>query len=73
MKTESDLKDYLRWCLNAESDDGSSGNLAEMLRVRDCLDRITELEEAMQEFVERCDNGQVRSTYTYGLFKDLLS
>ena len=31
------------------------------------------LEEAMQEFVDRVDKGEVRSRYTYAKFKDLLS
>ena len=28
--------------------------------------------EAMQEFVDRVDKGEVRSTYTYNKFKDIL-
>ena len=31
-----------------------------------------QLREAMQEFVDRCDRGEVRSRYTYNKFKDLL-
>ena len=34
--------------------------------------RIKELEQAMQEFVDRCEHGEVRSRYTYRKFKDLL-
>jgi hypothetical protein len=30
------------------------------------------MESAMAEFVKRCDDGQVRSTYTYSLFKKTL-
>ncbi len=30
------------------------------------------LESAMQEFVDRCERGEVRSKYTYRKFKDLL-
>ena len=30
------------------------------------------LEEAMQEFVDRSDKGEVRNRYTYAKFKDLL-
>ena len=29
--------------------------------------------EAMQEFVDRCDRGEVRSKYTYSKFKTLLA
>ena len=29
--------------------------------------------EALQEFVDRCDKGEVRSRYTYGKFKELLA
>lgn len=31
-----------------------------------------DLESAMQEFVDRCDCGEVQSKYTYRKFKDLL-
>ena len=34
--------------------------------------RIKELEEAMQWFVDRCDNGEVRSIRTYDRYKELL-
>lgn len=36
------------------------------------ISRINELEEAMQEFVDRVDKKEVRSKYTYSKFKDLL-
>jgi len=29
--------------------------------------------EAMQEFVDRCEAGEVRSQYTYNKFRELLS
>ncbi len=32
-----------------------------------------ELKAAIQEFVDRCEKGEVRSKYTYKKFKDLLS
>ena len=32
-----------------------------------------DLESAMQEFVDRCERGEVQSKYTYKKFKDLLS
>ncbi len=34
--------------------------------------RIIELEEAMQEFVDRCAKGEVRSKYTRAKFEQLL-
>lgn len=33
---------------------------------------ILKLKEAMQEFVDRCDKGEIRSKYTYTKFKELL-
>jgi hypothetical protein len=33
---------------------------------------LTEAVEAMQEFIDRCERGEVRSRYTYGKFKDIL-
>jgi hypothetical protein len=35
--------------------------------------KINELKEAMQEFVDRVDKGEVRSKYTYAKFKQLLN
>ena len=35
-------------------------------------DEIERLREAMQEFVDRCDRGEVLSKYTYAKFKRLL-
>ena len=32
-----------------------------------------EMKEAMQEFVDRCEKGEVRSTYTYTKFLTLLN
>jgi len=32
-----------------------------------------ELKSAMQEFVDRCDNGEIASTRTYNKFKELLN
>ncbi len=37
------------------------------------LTRIEELESAMWEFCNRCDRGEIRSTYTYKRFKELLT
>lgn len=34
---------------------------------------VDEMASAMQEFVDRCDRGEVRSTYTYKKFKALLN
>jgi len=31
-----------------------------------------EMRDAMQEFVDRCDRGEVLSKYTYAKFKDIL-
>ena len=31
-----------------------------------------EMREAMQEFVNRCENGEVLSKYTYAKFKEIL-
>ena len=31
------------------------------------------LKEAAQEFVDRCERGEIRSTYTYNKFKAILS
>jgi hypothetical protein len=31
-----------------------------------------EMRDAMQEFVDRCDNGEVLSKYTYAKFKEIL-
>jgi hypothetical protein len=33
---------------------------------------IKPLTEAMQEFVDRCDRGEIRSKYTYTKFKEIL-
>ena len=38
----------------------------------EAADEIVRLREAMQEFVDRCDKGQVLSKYTYRRFKELL-
>ncbi len=39
----------------------------------DCLKKENKrLREAMREFVLRCEEGSIRSKYTYGLFKTLL-
>lgn len=35
-------------------------------------EEIERLKEAMQEFVNRCEKGEVRSKYTYSKFKELL-
>jgi len=36
------------------------------------MDEIDRLRAAMQEFVDRCERGEVRSKYTYNKFKKLL-
>ena len=38
----------------------------------DALLEIERMKEAMQEFVNRCEKGEVRSKYTYSKFKELL-
>jgi hypothetical protein len=38
--------------------------------ITDCLEPY---KEAMQEFVDRVDRGEVKSTYTYNKFKKLLN
>jgi hypothetical protein len=40
---------------------------------RDLKLRVDELEAAMQEFVDRCDRGEVRSAKTYTKFRALLA
>jgi len=40
---------------------------------KEAADRIELLESAMQEFVDRCDKGEVRSKYTYNKFKEILA
>ncbi len=37
------------------------------------IQRVNELAEAMQWFVDRCDLGEVRSRKTYARFKELLN
>lgn len=34
--------------------------------------KIREYTEAMRQFVDRCDAGEIRSQYTYDKFKELL-
>lgn len=34
--------------------------------------RIKEMRDAMQEFVDRCEDGEVLSKYTYAKFKEIL-
>lgn len=46
-------------------------NTPEMLR--DAASEIEKLRAALQEFVDRCDRGEVRSRYTYSKFKRLLT
>lgn len=41
-------------------------------RLAEADKEIERLREAMQEFVDRCDRGEVRSKYTYAKFKALL-
>ena len=35
-------------------------------------DLFVEMREAMQEFVDRCERGEVLSKYTYAKFKEIL-
>ena len=48
----------------------------EIERLQECCAQyrgdIELMREAMQEFVDRCDAGQVRSKYTYAKFKRIL-
>jgi len=37
------------------------------------VEKYKAMEEAMAEFVKRCDEGSVRSKYTYAKFKDILA
>jgi hypothetical protein len=41
-------------------------------REKQLRERIAELEGAMQEFCERRESGEVRSSFTYGKFRRLL-
>ena len=43
------------------------------VKITKALALLADYEKAAQEFVTRVDNGEVRSKYTYGLFKGLLS
>ncbi len=36
-------------------------------------DLFIEMRDAMQEFVDRCDNGEILSKYTYAKFKSILT
>jgi len=40
--------------------------------LKDQQSQLERLRGAMQEFVDRCDRGEVRSRYTYAKFKALL-
>ncbi len=48
----------------------------EIERLQECCAQyrgdVELMREAMQEFVDRCDAGQVRSKYTYAKFKRIL-
>lgn len=35
-------------------------------------ERVTMLVDAVQEFVDRCDRGEIHSVYTYNKFKAIL-
>ena len=41
--------------------------------INSAISEITIMREAMQEFVDRRDNGQIQSTYTYNKFKKILN
>lgn len=65
-----------------ENDDFDWKNYSEKLKrensqlhfeIKQLKKRETELREAMQWFVNRCDNGEVRSKKTYKKFKELLN
>ena len=48
--------------------------LRSLIRDAEASDQSIELmREAMQEFVDRCDAGQVMSKYTYAKFKQILA
>lgn len=40
--------------------------------VQDAMNKIHGMRAAMQEFCDRVESGEVRSTYTYNKFKQLL-
>ncbi len=49
-------------------------DLEEMISKAKALEKQNkELKAAMQEFVDRCEKGEVRSKYTYKKFKELLN
>jgi hypothetical protein len=50
----------------------SSTTMEEIMDRIESRPAMQPLIDAMQEFVERCDRGEVRSIYTYAKFKDLL-
>lgn len=54
------------------TEDGGIIQHEHVLGQTDVTKQITEWREAMQEFVDRCDNSEVRSRYTYNKFKKLL-
>ena len=64
---ESDLErqDMIIKCLNIDLD-----NKEKLLKAKD--EENERLKEAMQEFVSRVEKGEVRSSYTYSKFKELL-
>lgn len=45
----------------------------ENIKIQSQQEESQKLREAMQWFVDRCDNGEVRSKKTYARFKELLN
>ena len=53
-------------------DDHDYGDWPEGPNAGDLGDFAHKAKSAMSEFVKRCEEGSVRSTYTYNLFKKVL-
>ena len=69
---DEQLKDHLlKYHLRDLAHDAAI--LREEERNNSLWDDIERLQEAMQEFVDRCERGEVRSKYTYAKFKKLLA
>jgi hypothetical protein len=68
--TISVLGDGCRYCQPQDQIDRLADALAEETAKADHAEKLA---KAMQEFVDRVDNGGIRSKYTYSKFKKLLS
>lgn len=79
---EADINEYTDRIESLEKERLYMNSTMDELK-QDCIDRASQvidvvsenelLKEAMREFVERVDKGEVRSTYTYNKFKKLLN